>query len=71
MALTQQRIFRKDDVWLVDYGAAPIPITILEIKSGWLRTKYSWMTAAEFNSRAKVKLGVVRRFLGIPFGIKR
>ena len=71
MPLTETKVFRKDDVWLVEYGSLLSPLAILEIKDGWICTKYGWMTAAEFNKRAKVKLGTVRRFLGIPIGIKK
>ncbi len=71
MSLTETKIFRKDDVWLVKFAGEPRPLAILEIKGGWIRTKFSWMSAEDFNEMAKVKLGTVRRFLGIPIGIRQ
>jgi len=71
MPLIETRVFRKDDVWLVNYGLNYQELAILEIKSGWIRTKYFWMNAKQFNLCAKVKIGKVRRFLGIPIGVRR
>ena len=71
MSLTETKIFRKDDVWLVKFAGEFKSLAILEIKGGWIRTKFSWMSAEDFNEMAKVKLGTVRRFLGIPIGIRQ
>ena len=71
MPLTETKVFRKDDVWLIVYDYGINPTRILEIKKDWIRTKEGWMSAATFNARAKIKLGTVRRFLGIPIGVRR
>jgi len=78
MSLTETKIFRKDDVWLVEFAGEPMPLAILKIKDGWIQTKFScrgfaqsWMSADEFNKRSIIKLGTVRRFLGIPIGIRQ
>jgi len=71
MSLTETKIFRKDDVWLVEFAGEPMPLAILKIKDGWIQTKFSWMSAADFNKRSIIKLGTVRRFLGIPIGIRQ
>jgi len=71
MSLAETKILHKDDVWLVEFAGEPRPLAILQIKGGWIRTKISWMFAADFNKKSIIKLGTVRRFLGIPIGIRQ
>lgn len=63
--------YQKGDVWLCYYGFELCPITIKQISGNFIQHTYGWDTVEEFHAMAKVKLGTVRTFLGIEFGIKR
>lgn len=73
--MTTQIKYEKDDVWVLeDTGGFNIfhETTILSIRGGFIKTnREGWLTSASFHKRAKAKVGRVRRFCGIPFGIKR
>jgi hypothetical protein len=67
---TEQIVFRKDDVWLCQYGFDPRPLVIKSIRGNYIKHRYCWESAEEFKKMALVRLGTVRRICGIPFGIK-
>lgn len=67
--MTTQIVYRKDDVWLCEY-AGITKLVIKEIRGGYVRHQYAWATAQNWHAMAKVKVGTVRRILGIPFGVR-
>ncbi len=65
-------VYRKDEVWLCTGFTAPLQaLRIIEITNGFVKHDYGWESSELWHSRAKTKLGTVRRIMGIPFGIKR
>jgi hypothetical protein len=63
--------YRKDEVWLCDWGGEREPLTILEISGGFVRHKHGWDSSAEWHKRVLQKLGKVRRIMGIKVGLTR
>ncbi len=57
--------YRKNDVWLCEYGGEMEFLTILEIAGRHLRHNYGWEHVDAFHERTKEKIGRARRFLGI------
>lgn len=71
-----ERVFRTGEVWLCESELEGLrPREIIAISGGFVHYKDQsferWVSASEWNSRAKTKLGVVRRFLGIRLGITK
>lgn len=63
--------YRTGEIWLCKFADGLEPLEILEIAGGFVRHKHGWESATVWHSRAQTKLGTVRRFLGVRFGVKR
>lgn len=72
--ITEKIQIKKGDVYIIDVSAFLHKTTVQDVCTKNQLVKhsyYSWETVAQFMSRRPMKIGRVRKFLGIPFGVIR
>lgn len=74
--ITNEVVYRKDDVWLCKCGGELAQLTILNIVNGYIEFTErghgkTWISSVDWQVMVRRKVGTVRRILGIRCGIKR